>query len=67
MPKEVVKNYDFFSIDESEVFDYSSYYEVSDIKNSTVYYLNGVQVASLFGMNEEYKKQFSKKISKAWK
>ena len=28
------------------------------IKNKTVYYLNGVQVASLFGLNEEYKKQF---------
>ena len=49
---------------EADVFDYQTYYEVSDIKNSSVYYLNGVQVAALFGMNEEYKKQFAKKNTK---
>ncbi len=60
-PKEIVRIYEFESIDETEVFDYKTFYEVSDIKNNTVYYLNGVQVAALFGMNEEYKRQFSAK------
>ena len=63
-PKEIIKNYDFNSLDESEVLDYQTYYEVSDIKNSSVYYLNGVQVAALFGMNDEYKKQFVAKNTK---
>jgi len=63
-PKEIKKNYDFNSLADNEIFDYQSFYEVSDIRNSTVYYLNGVQVAALFGMNEEYKKQFAQKITK---
>lgn len=57
-PKEIVREKDFQKIDEADVFDYQTFYEVSDIRNSAVYYLNGVQVASLFGMNEEYKRQF---------
>ena len=60
-PKEIRKEYDFQKLSEDEIFDYKSFYEVSDVKNSTVYYLNGVQVAALFGMNEEYKKQFVRK------
>ena len=60
-PKEIVREYDFQKISNNEVFDYQTYYEVSDIRNSSVYYLNGVQVAALFGMNEEYKRQFSEK------
>ena len=57
-PREIVREYDFEKINEEDVFDYKTFYEVSDIRNSTVYYLNGVQVAALFGMNEEYKRQF---------
>ena len=60
-PKEIVRENDFQKLSENEVFDYHTFYEVSDIKNSTVYYLNGVQVAALFGMNEEYKRQFVQK------
>ena len=52
---------EFEKLSEEDIFDYQTFYEVSDIKNKTVYFLNGVQVASLFGLNEEYKKQFLKK------
>ncbi len=52
---------EFKELSDDEIFDYQTFYEVSDIKNKTVYYLNGVQVASLFGLNEEYKKQFLQK------
>lgn len=60
-PKEIVKEYDFQKITTEEVFDYHTFYEVSDIRNSSVYYLNGMQLAALFGMNEEYKKLFVSK------
>ena len=60
----VEENFDFYSLSDDEVLDYQTYYEVSDIKNSSVYYLNGVQVGSLFGMNDEYKKQFVAKNTK---
>ena len=60
-PKEIVRIYEFESLSEAEVFDYKTFYEVTDIKNNTAYYLNGVQVAALFGMNEEYKRQFAAK------
>ena len=63
-PKKITKNYDFYSLKDDEVLDYQTYYEVSDIRNSNVYYLNGVQVGSLFGMNDEYKKQFVAKNTK---
>lgn len=59
--KEISKIKVFSDLNEDDVFDYKTFYEVSDIKNASVYYLNGVQVAALFGMNEEYKKQFKKK------
>ena len=39
------------------------FYEVSDVRNATAYYLNGAQVSSLFGMNEEYRKQFAEKYT----
>ena len=64
-PKSIVRITDFSKINEEDVFDYKTYYEVSDIRNNSVYYLNGVQVAALFGMNEEYKKQFGKKNTNA--
>ncbi len=60
-PKALVRISDFEKISEEEVFDYQSYYEVSDLKNNSAYYLNGVQVAALFGMNEEYKRAFKDK------
>ncbi len=60
-PKKIERVHDFGALNENEIFDYQTFYEVSDIKNNTVYYLNGVQVAALFGMNEEYKKQFAQK------
>lgn len=60
-PKEIQKIYDFEKLEESEIFDYQTFYEVSDVRNSSVYYLNGVQVGALFGMNDEYKKMFAKK------
>ena len=60
-PKEIHKEYDFQKLSDAEIFDYQTFYEVSDIRNSSVYYLNGIQVAALFGMNEEYKKQFALK------
>ena len=63
-PREILKEYDFSKIAEADIFDYQTYYEVSDIRNSAVYYLNGVQVAALFGMNEEYKRQFAAKNTK---
>ena len=59
--KEIKRIKDFSEISEDAVFDYKTFYEVSDIKNASFYYLNGVQLAALFGMNEEYKKQFLKK------
>ena len=62
-PREIVREKDFQKIDEADVFDYQTFYEVSDIRNSAVYYLNGVQIASLFGMNEEYKRQFASKVT----
>ncbi|MDD3593019.1 MAG: hypothetical protein PHX18_00155 [Candidatus Gastranaerophilales bacterium] len=52
---------DFDKVASGDVFDYSTFYEVSDIKNNTVYYLNGPQIAALFGLNDEYKKQFMQK------
>ena len=60
-PKEIVREKDFQKITEADVFDYRTFYEVSDVRNSAVYYLNGVQIAALFGMNEEYKRQFASK------
>ena len=60
-PREIVREYDFQKISDNEIFDYNTYYEISDIRNFSVYYLNGVQVAALFGMNEEYKRQFADK------
>lgn len=60
-PREIVRISDFSKIKKEDVYDYKTFYEVSDVKNSSVYYLNGVQVAALFGMNEEYKKQFAQK------
>jgi len=60
-PRTITRISDFSQIEESDIYDYKTFYEVSDIRNNTAYYLNGVQVAALFGMNEEYKKQFAKK------
>ncbi len=60
-PREIVREKDFSKLSEEDVFDYKTFYEVSDIRNSAVYYLNGVQIAALFGMNEEYKRQFAAK------
>lgn len=59
--QEILRITNFEELKEEDVFDYKTFYEVTDVKNSSVYYLNGVQVAALFGMNEEYKKQFFKK------
>ena len=60
-PKEIVRITNFEKISTDNIYDYKTFYEVSDIRNNSVYYLNGVQVAALFGMNEEYKKQFAQK------
>ena len=60
-PKTITRISDFAQIKLEDIFDYSTFYEVSDIKNNSAYYLNGVQVAALFGLNEEYKKQFAQK------
>lgn len=62
-PQVISKVYDFADLSVEDIFDYHTFYEVSDLKTNTVYYLNGVQVAALFGMNEEYKKQFAQKTT----
>ena len=62
-PRQIIRITDFSQIEEEKIYDYKTFFEVSDIRNNSVYYLNGVQVAALFGMNEEYKKQFAKKAT----
>ena len=62
-PRVVSKVYDFSELLVEDVFDYHTFYEVSDLKTNAVYYLNGVQVSALFGMNDECKKQFAQKTT----